>query len=238
MIMNHIAPEILWPPHYKVKKHRRARHVKLRTTKLNGLEITVPYRFNLKEIPFILEENRIWITRQILNWQASQEIKLPDHIAVHALEKSWSVHYVPCDAKIDLIERPNREIALVGRVEDKELCRKKLIVWLKHQSKTHLIPKLESISEKIKLDFSSVRVRDQQTLWGSCTVNKSINLNYKLLFLPPSLVTHVMIHELCHTVYLNHSEKFWALVAAHDSSWHEHKLALRRADQFIPGWIQ
>lgn len=236
--MNYIETDIAWPPHYKIKKHRRAKHVKLRTSRAHGLEITVPYRFNLKNIPSVLEENKAWIVQHVRQWQNKISAALPDQINLSGLEFSISVHYIASDTKLKLIERPHHEIVIVGPIDEKELCKKQLISWIKKQSKIYLAAELQALSEKIKLPFSSVRIRDQQTLWGSCTVNKAINLNYKLVFLPPMLMKHVMIHELCHTVYLNHSEKFWALVAAHDSSWHDHKRALRRADQFIPEWIQ
>jgi predicted metal-dependent hydrolase len=236
--MNQIASNIAWPPDYKIKKHRLAKHVKLRTTKLHGLEITVPYRFNINNIPLILEENRDWITKHILKWQLLHQDVLPTHLCLHAIQQEWKIHYIPCDSKLELIIRPHHELVLVGPTHDNHACKQKLIRWLKDQSNLHLPAQLKVISGQTGLNYASVRIRDQQTRWGSCTSKKSISLNYKLMFLPPHLLIHVLIHELCHTKYLNHSEKFWALVARHDASWQEHKRALRAADQFVPEWLQ
>lgn len=235
--MSQITPDILWPPPYKIKKHRLAKHVKLRTSKPHGLEITVPYRFNLKDIPAILEENKTWVLKQIQLWQLKQQSALPDSIELLAIGEVWAIHTLACDAKLEIIQRPHHEMVLVGDIKNIPLAKKILITWLKGQAKTHLVAQLQHISEQIQLSYENVSVRDQRTLWGSCTVNKSISLNYKLMFLPPALVAHVMIHELCHTVYLNHSDKFWALVARHDVLWREHRRALRRADQYMPMWL-
>lgn len=235
--MTDLSPMLEWPPPYKIKKHRKARHVKLRTAKSHGLEITVPYRFNLRDIPTILEDNKAWITKQLLQQQAQMTEELPHTITLNVVNEDWTIQYMPCRAKLELIQRPQREIVLVGAVEDKALCKEKLVTWLKQQASIHLIALLQQLSASTTLSFATTKVRDQQTLWGSCTVKKDISLNYKLIFLPRHLAAHVLIHELCHTQHLNHSDRFWRLVASHDPAWQEHRRALRRANQFIPGWV-
>jgi predicted metal-dependent hydrolase len=202
------------------------------------LIVTVPYRFNLKEIPEILEKNRVWITRQLLKLQTQQTDELPEAVHFPATGQAWTIRYVACDsARIELMEKPNREIVLMGQVSSKIRCKRLLVRWMKLQAKSYLNTLLQTISARTQLHFESLTVRDQRTLWGSCTAKKAISLNYKLMFLPASLVEHVLIHELSHTRYLNHSLRFWNLVAAHDPQWRDHKRQLRAADDFIPGWL-
>ena len=227
----------LWPPAYKVKKHRRAKHVKLRVVKPACLEITVPYRFNLHDIPALLEEHRAWITKQLLIRQSQPSDELPTQVVMPSIHETWTIRYMACDRKLEIIHRPQQEMVLMGYLHDKKKCKEKLIAWVKQHAHLHLSSQLNKISEKIQLTYQQVHIRDQRTIWGSCTAKKTIHLNYKLLFLPSHLVTHIMIHELCHTQYLNHSKHFWALVAQHDPAWQRHRRELREAEQFIPGWI-
>ena len=235
--MDEHTANIIWPPAYKIKKHRLARNIKLRAVKLHGLEITVPYRFDLDEIPTILEENKNWITKRLLHLQSQSVDSLPDKIVMHAMNETWLIHYVACSAKLEIIQRPTQEVILVGKIHNKNICKERLITWIKERATIYLIQQLKMISDKAHLYYKKVTVRDQRTLWGSCTVNKAISLNYKLIFLPSHLVTHILIHELCHTQYLNHSEHFWSLVAKYDPAWQTHRYELRLADQFIPQWI-
>lgn len=229
--------EISWPPNYKIRKHRKAKYVRLYPSKIHGLEITVPYRFNLRNLPPILEEHKAWICEKLIEFNANQNASLPEQIVFPSLNETWFIEYLATNNALKIFERPNQEIILMGRVSDEKLCRKKLINWLKIKAKINLIAKLNLISEKIKLPFESVTIRDQKSRWGSCAADKSINLNYKLIFLPENLVNHVLIHELCHTTYLNHSDKFWELVAHYDPSWKINRRELRKGDKFIPAWV-
>lgn len=228
-----MIPDIEWPPVYKVKKHKRARRVKLYMSK-RGLEITVPFRFNLKEIPTLLEEHKTWITQQCLQSQIKKSAELPTELHFRAVNQWWRIYYDSCQTKWELIERPCDELVLVGSMADKKSGQEKLLAWIKKKSKIYLTGSLEEISKKTQLSYHKVTIRDQHTVWGSCTSKKSINLNYKLIFLPKPLVDYVMIHELCHTKHLNHSEKFWNLVAFFDPHWKQHRQELRHANQFIP----
>jgi len=233
---------ISWPPNYAIKKHASARQIKLKISSRKGLELIVPTRFNLKYIPKILLENRKWIEKQFSQLQQKRSIQenqtLPNKIVLSAINQSWDIHYIESSAKMKIITRPHQEIVLLGKIKNKILCKKLLIAWLKHHAKIHLAEKLKSVSDMTKLSYSKITIRDQKTRWGSCTKNKSINLNFKILFLPSHLATHILIHELCHTVHLNHSEKFWQLVLKFDPDCQQHRHAVRRVDEFIPEWIR
>ena len=71
------------------------------------------------------------------------------------------------------------------------------------------IPWVSQISQEHALPFNKVTIRRQKTRWGSCSSQKSLNLNQNLLFLPAPLVRYVMVHELAHTKHHNHAPAFW-----------------------------
>lgn len=201
---------VTWPPSYIVRRHPLARHVKLHASRVDGLVISTPKRFNLKHIPQILEENRNWIIARLKELQTNMLHELPTIIELPAL-----------GLKIDNIYQNHEELIRSLRKLAKDFLNKELI----------------KVSQACQLPFSKLSVRNQKTMWGSCTAKNAISLNYKLIFLPYSLARHVMIHELCHTQHHNHSTKFWQLVASYDSNWREHRRQLRRAENLIPRWL-
>jgi len=67
---------------------------------------------------------------------------------------------------------------------------------------------------RLGLEYGRVFVKDQRTLWGSCSGRKNLNFNWRLAAAPQDILDYVVIHELCHLREMNHSRKFWDLVRA------------------------
>lgn len=66
----------------------------------------------------------------------------------------------------------------------------------------------------LDLEYGRVFVKDQRTLWGSCSGRRNLNFNWRLAVAPPEALDYVVIHELCHLREMNHSKRFWDLVRA------------------------
>ncbi len=62
-------------------------------------------------------------------------------------------------------------------------------------------------------EYKKVSVKSMRTRWGSCTSQGNLNFSYKILFLAEELQNYLIVHELCHLKEMNHSPRFWALVA-------------------------
>jgi predicted metal-dependent hydrolase len=71
---------------------------------------------------------------------------------------------------------------------------------------------LDDESERLGVAYSGPRIADQKSLWGSCTPDGLISLNWRLLLAPPQVLRYVVVHELCHRRHLDHSQRFWRLV--------------------------
>ena len=83
---------------------------------------------------------------------------------------------------------------------------------LRRKAQSILPERLKKLADLHSFSYSSVKIRKSRCRWGSCSVKKNINLSFYLMLLPDHLIEYVMLHELCHTVQMNHSPVFWALL--------------------------
>lgn len=60
--------------------------------------------------------------------------------------------------------------------------------------------------------YNRISVRDQKTRWGSCSARGTLSFNWRLMLAPPKVADYVIVHELCHLTYMNHSADFWQKV--------------------------
>ncbi len=70
----------------------------------------------------------------------------------------------------------------------------------------------EELSGRLPFRWSRLFIRSQKTKWGTCSSKGNISLNWRLIKCPATIRDYIIIHELCHTVHLNHSPAFWNLV--------------------------
>lgn len=75
-----------------------------------------------------------------------------------------------------------------------------------------ILRRLEYYNQHYHLAYESIAVRDQKTKWGTCTRHRTLNFNYRILWLPPDIADYLIVHELCHLQEFHHGPSFWALV--------------------------
>jgi predicted metal-dependent hydrolase len=121
-------------------------------------------------------------------------------------------------------------------LDDFSPSRAALARWLMRQTREILGPRVETISQKIRVKYRRVLVKRPKTRWASCSKRRSISLNMKLLFLPRDLVDYAIIHELCHVTEMSHSAQFWLLVEGHCANFREFDRKLRDMWKVIPRW--
>ena len=84
--------------------------------------------------------------------------------------------------------------------------------WLKRRAQELLANRIEFFSERLGRSPSSWRLSSARTLWGTCTHDGLIRLNWRLIHLPTDLIDYVVAHEIAHLTELNHSPAFWRTV--------------------------
>jgi len=96
-------------------------------------------------------------------------------------------------------------------------------VWLRNKASETIPEKVKSWAEKIGVEYNQIFIKDQQTLWASCSGKKNLNFSYRIIKMPAAVQDYLVVHELCHLVHMNHSPEYWALVAQFCPDYKQHR---------------
>ncbi|TNF91093.1 MAG: M48 family metallopeptidase [Gammaproteobacteria bacterium] len=229
------ADELEW----KLRVSPRARYARLLIKPYGGLEVVVPPRFPRGEIPFLVAKHADWARLQ-LDRQAKlvQSIRLPQHLSLAFDNSTTPVVYAsqPLVFNYDLFAEQSRQRIVIEASTQREQIRE-LRNWIRRRAQELFPALLEELSRRTGLEFRKVTIRSQKTRWGSCSARGHISLNDQLLFLPAKTVEYLMIHELCHTRFLNHSRDYWRLVEHHCPDYRDHEKLLSLSRNLVPDWF-
>ena len=224
----------------RVRESTRAKRMTIHVTPHLGVEVVVPRRTPARDVQRFVSQHLEWIEEteeELANTAPPFDRNLPLEIRLPAIDQTWRVRYRRTnDRSVRLCELPGAQLELSGAVHDEDACRARLRQWLSETARTHLGPWLERISERTGLWYNSMQIRGQRTRWGSCSTQRTISLNYCLLFLARPLVRYLLIHELSHTRHMNHGSRFWALVESLEPQASTLDAELGDAWREVPAW--
>ena len=95
--------------------------------------------------------------------------------------------------------------------------------WLRDKAAEVLPQKTKEWAEKIGVEYNRVVLKDQRTLWASCSSQKNINYSYRIIKMPPVVQDYLVIHELCHLRFMNHGQEYWQLVGEFSPDYKLHR---------------
>ncbi len=106
------------------------------------------------------------------------------------------------------------------------------------QKAAAVIPqRTEYFAKAMGVTYHRITVRCQKTRWGSCSSKGNLNFNLLLAALPEELLDYVVVHELCHLRYLDHSDRFWAQVEGVLPDWKARRRQLKTLGNPLLGRI-
>lgn len=232
-------------PSYSVKESPKAKHLRLKVTPQDGLCVIVPRGFDPAKIPAILNQKKKWIADALAQAKERRRFfeqqpveHLPERMDLRALGEVWAVAYRVDDAKAGLwLRGAGDELTISGVRFERTAVICKLREWLRRRVRDCLFPLAYDLAEKYGLPIRVLLVKNQRTRWASCSAHKNLSLNIKLLFLAPGLVRYVLLHELCHTVHMNHTKEFWRLLASYEPRYRALDQSLRDGWKIVPQWM-
>jgi len=205
---------------YRVRRSDRARRVRVTVDATRGVEVVLPRRAPERDAAAAIRELRPWIERRVAELARAQA-------AVAA--RGESVPYLGC--MLALVSEPGR--ARVTRRGDALLVpagdarRAALERWYRRAARAEIEPRLQRACALAGTSYSGLTIRGQRTRWASCSRSGAMSFNWRLLLAPEPVLDYVVWHEVCHLEVMDHSPRFWRLLAGRSPRYREQMRWLR-----------
>jgi predicted metal-dependent hydrolase len=196
-----------------------------------GVSVSAPLRAPWRDIEAFLKQKERWIVAKMDEWArlprpallrgASGE-SLPLFGSPLMLEVSTGGRAVRREPGRLVVSAPPQRVAKV------------LVAWLRMQALDALAPRAAHFAAHLDVAPPQVGLSNARTQWGVCTEGGSIRLSWRLVHLEPVLADYVVAHEVAHLVELNHSKRFWNVLAKLYPDWRAARERLELAGASLP----
>lgn len=202
----------------------RRRTVSIQIMPDASIKVTAPFLFPKWKINQYLKEQEAWIKKhqQIVRLRLQNKENKPDNELLF-LGRSYPLQLRP-DQK-NIVEFSDK--FYLGS-SNKKYAEKYLTSWYKQQARQIISDRVARYAKIAGLHFNAIKITSAETRWGSCSSEKNLNFNWRLVMSPMPVIDYVVCHELAHLVELNHSRDFWETVRKMFPLYRQYRTWLKR----------
>ena len=205
---------------YTLQRSPRARRVRVSVESDGAVLVTLPRRAPARAADEAVRALAPWIERRrrALARAAAEVARTPGTVPYLGRE-------------LVLVPQPGR--SRVHRRGDALLVPEKqrgeaLERWYRRAARAEIAPRLDAAVTRAGATYSGLTIRAQRTRWASCSSTGAMSFNWRLLLAPEAVLDYVIEHEVCHLEVMDHSPRFWRLMARRVPDWRRHAAWLRR----------
>ncbi len=211
---------------YTIHFSPRSKRLTIKVDSNGQVIVSAPERFPKYRIAEFVESARGWILAQ----QSSQVIKpvLLSATNVYYFGKNYEVKV---SRSFDGSVKIGKGIIIVSPLSALHVANATidlLSTWLKSRAIEYITKRVYELSSVMGQTFNGLAFKQQKTRWGSCSSQKNLNFNWKLIHAPTEVIDYVIIHELAHTKHMNHGKAFWDFVSSFDPDHSLHRRWLQK----------
>lgn len=218
-----------------LRRSAKASHVRIRVAPNGRLHASLPLYAPVFLVKRLIRSSRDQLRAMMAEQQTGETFE-------HGMQigKSHTLIVRPSTLVKPAVKRHGQQIIVQMpaemSIEDAEvnrIIRDTVIEALRIEARSYLPKRLSFLAEKGGYTYERVRFSHASGRWGSCSSNGTISLNIALMKLPFELIDYVLVHELSHTVQMNHSDDFWRLVEMADPIYKIHRRDLKKESPSI-----
>jgi predicted metal-dependent hydrolase len=205
---------------YRIRRSDRARRIRVSVDGNGEIEVVLPRRSPERHAEQAVQQLAPWIERRrrAVARAASEVGRAPG--TVPYLGETLTL--VPEAGRSRVVRRGDR---LLVPFDDAPGALER---WYRERARAEVAPRLDAACARAGTSYSGLAIRGQKTRWASCSSKGTMSFNWRLLLAPPEILDYVVEHEVCHLEVMDHSPKFWRLLASRVPEWRSRSAWLKR----------
>ena len=203
---------------FTVVRSRKRRKTLTITVTSGGVRVAAPMRATRDELRRAVTRRAPWILRHLAtvaersaprSWTEGEVLPfLGQTIPLHFQASSRRLLSLTFDGQHLRISVPEG----IGDGVKRAAVERVVVRWLRGQAAAYFRERVLAWSDFVGAEPGAVLIRDQRSRWGSCSADRTLRFNWRLIMAPPGVIDYVVVHELAHLRVPNHSADFWSEV--------------------------
>jgi predicted metal-dependent hydrolase len=181
----------------------------------NLVKVTVPKNLSEERIEELVKGRILWI-KQKLALQATANISKPkeyvDGEAFAYLGRNYRLKCAIGTEESVKLRSGYLNVTIKNGKRNSEHIKAAIEQWYRTKALSRLIDKTRRYSAILKVEPTSINLKDYKAMWGSCSPKGVVSYNWRIILAPHKIVDYIVVHELCHLIEPNHSSKYWKQV--------------------------
>lgn len=218
------------------------------TIKNDIVYVKITNRMSKKDALLLLEKNIEWVYKKykesVEKYNNKKDLKIKNGSKVILVGKKYTVCIKYVDKQIEksrkriVVKIENDLLVFYIRNNIKiydnndssmgSILEKALKDFKKEELEKYILEYKNELEKKMQLKANEYRIRELKSAWGTCSTTKNISINLDLIKYNNEIIRHVLIHEMAHLKYMNHSKDFWSLVEKYDNNYKENGRKLKK----------
>ena len=196
--------------------------------------IKAPFGITKEQIHSLILLKANWIVRKLEEneplWKKNEEKIYQEGTIIKYRGRDLRIRIIPSTQKKARVTLEGMEIIIATSVTSSEAIKGVVNDWYYEKARerfkervdyyVHEVPEVQTPNQ--------IRIKDQKTRWGSCSSKRNLNFNYRIVMAPDEVLDYIVVHELSHIKFMNHSKEFWKEVARILPNYQNLRLWLRK----------
>lgn len=216
----------------KKRISNRASKISL-SANVDGFFITVPKKMGNYCLTKFLDKNRLWISKNYYRYKKNNADYAKKYEGKYLLfiGRKFYLKIIKSDVETVIFSKSLQKITF--HVSNKTNYKTNIKDWYRKQTNHIINHRLPELNKQMKVDYNNVRIKDNLTVWGSCSSKNNLNFSLYLSAFPVEIIDYILIHELAHISEFNHSTNFWEIVKKYDPQYRNHIEYIRKHSDYV-----